>query len=63
MNETEAVDEWNGDEAQHWVTEADRYDGQLAPFGELLFDRAMQRRARSADREHRVLGRRVCGVA
>ena len=39
MNETEAADEWNGDEAQHWVTEADRYDGQLAPFGELLFDR------------------------
>ena len=39
MSETGSVDEWNGDEAQHWVTEADRYDGQLAPFTDLLFDR------------------------
>lgn len=39
MNETESADGWNGDEAKHWVTEADRYDGQLAPFGDLLFDR------------------------
>jgi SAM-dependent methyltransferase len=39
MNETGPADEWNGDEAKHWVTEADRYDGQLAPFGDLLFDR------------------------
>ena len=39
MSETGSADEWNGDEAQHWVTEADRYDGQLAPFGDLLFDR------------------------
>ena len=38
MSETGSADEWNGDEAQHWVTEADRYDGQLAPFGDLLFD-------------------------
>ena len=39
MSETGSVDGWNGDEAQHWVTEADRYDGQLAPFGDLLVDR------------------------
>ena len=39
MSETGPADGWNGDEAKHWVTEADRYDGQLAPFGELLFDR------------------------
>ena len=39
MSETGSVDGWNGDEAQHWVTEADRYDGQLAPFSDLLFDR------------------------
>lgn len=30
---------WDGDEALHWVTEADRYDGQLAPFADLLLDR------------------------
>lgn len=40
MSDTGTPDEWDGDEAQHWVTEADRYDGQLAPFGELLFDRS-----------------------
>ena len=28
------------DESQHWATEADRYDGQLAPFAELVFERA-----------------------
>jgi SAM-dependent methyltransferase len=39
MSETGSADGWNGDEAQHWVTEADRYDGQLAPFTDLLFDR------------------------
>jgi SAM-dependent methyltransferase len=39
MTETGIADGWGGDEAQHWVAEADRYDGQLAPFGELLFDR------------------------
>ena len=39
MTETGTDDGWGGDEAQLWVTEADRYDGQLAPFGELLFDR------------------------
>ena len=39
MNERETADDWDGDEARHWVTEADRYDGQLAPFAELLFDR------------------------
>lgn len=32
MSKREPAEEWNGDEAQHWVTEADRYDGQLAPF-------------------------------
>jgi hypothetical protein len=45
MTETVAVNGWEGDEAQHWVTEADRYDGQLAPFGELLFDRLRLARA------------------
>lgn len=39
MSETGSADGWNGDESQHWVTEADRYDGQLAAFGDLLFDR------------------------
>ena len=39
MSRTGTADEWDGDEAQHWVTEADRYDGQLSPFAELLFDR------------------------
>ena len=39
MTDPGPADGWDGDEAQHWVTEADRYDGQLAPFGELLFDR------------------------
>lgn len=39
MSDTGPADGWNGDEAQHGVTEADRYDGQLAPFGDLLFDR------------------------
>ncbi len=39
MTDSGTADGWDGDEAQHWVTEADRYDGQLAPFGELLFDR------------------------
>ena len=37
MSERGTMDEWDGDETQHWVTEADRDDGQLAPFGELLF--------------------------
>jgi hypothetical protein len=40
MSKRETADDWNGDEAQHWVTEADRYDGQLAPFTGLLFDAA-----------------------
>ncbi|MEO8265361.1 MAG: methyltransferase domain-containing protein [Ilumatobacteraceae bacterium] len=39
MSETGSADEWNGDGAQHWVTGADRYDGQLAPFIDLRFDR------------------------
>lgn len=39
MSDSATAAEWDGDEAQHWVTEADRYDGQLAPFGELLLDR------------------------
>lgn len=39
MSETGSADGWNGDEAQLWVTEANRYDGQLAPFADLLFDR------------------------
>ncbi|HQZ33603.1 MAG TPA: methyltransferase domain-containing protein [Ilumatobacteraceae bacterium] len=39
MTDTGPAAGWDGDEAHHWVTEADRYDGQLAPFVELLFDR------------------------
>jgi len=27
-------------ESQHWVMEADRYDGQLAPFTDLVLERA-----------------------
>ena len=33
------TEHWNGDESAHWVTHADRYDRQLAPFSDLLFDR------------------------
>ena len=33
------ADHWNhGPEAEHWVTEQARYDGQLAPFVNMLFD-------------------------
>ena len=39
MSETGVADGWDGDEAQHWVTEADRYDGQLAPYRDLLLNR------------------------
>ncbi|MEO6468549.1 MAG: class I SAM-dependent methyltransferase [Acidimicrobiia bacterium] len=31
MNESQ-VERWNGTEADHWCTNADRYDAQLAPF-------------------------------
>ena len=37
MADNADVDAW--DESQHWVTEADRYDGQLAPFAELVLER------------------------
>jgi len=30
---------WNGTEAAHWVDHADRYDRQLAPFGDALLER------------------------
>ena len=39
MTEAGTADGWGDDEAPHWVTEADRDDGQLAPFAEMLFDR------------------------
>lgn len=30
---------WNGAEAAHYVDHADRYDRQLAPFANVLFER------------------------
>jgi ubiquinone/menaquinone biosynthesis C-methylase UbiE len=33
-------DAWNGAESVHWVDHADRYDRQLAPFTEALFEQA-----------------------
>jgi len=48
MNETQ-IENWNGDEARHWIDEQDRYDRQLAPFAvELL-------RAAAIDSTERVL--------
>lgn len=35
MNETER-EKWNSDESHHWVIEQDRYDRQLAPFGDAV---------------------------
>lgn len=31
---------WNGDESREWVVEADRYDGMLAPFTEIVLGAA-----------------------
>lgn len=39
MTDSSEVDAW--DESQHWVAEADRYDGQLAPFAEFVLERAV----------------------
>ena len=35
----EQIEHWNGDEARHWIDEHDRYDRQLAPFGDALLRR------------------------
>lgn len=32
------TEHWNGNESAHWVDHADRYDRQLAPFADLLFE-------------------------
>ena len=40
---------WNGTEAVHWVDHADRYDRQLAPFADALFERV------TIERHHAVL--------
>ena len=32
----EQIEHWNGDEARHWIDEHDRYDCQLAPFGDAV---------------------------
>src|SRR5438552_12885119 len=32
----EQIEHWNGDEARHWIDEHDRYDRQLAPFGDAV---------------------------
>jgi cyclopropane fatty-acyl-phospholipid synthase-like methyltransferase len=32
------VEAWNGGESVHYVDHADRYDRQLAPFGDALFE-------------------------
>jgi SAM-dependent methyltransferase len=37
-NEQQA-EHWNGSEDGHWVAHADRYDRQLAPFADALFER------------------------
>ena len=36
----EQAEHWSADEAQHWVAEEARYNGQLAPFGELVLEAA-----------------------
>jgi SAM-dependent methyltransferase len=33
------IEQWNGVESNHWVEYAERYDGQLAPFADVLFER------------------------
>jgi SAM-dependent methyltransferase len=37
-NEQQA-EHWNGSEDEHWFAQADRYDRQLAPFADALFER------------------------
>jgi SAM-dependent methyltransferase len=34
----EQAEHWNSDESRHWVEHAQRYDSQLAPFGDALLD-------------------------
>ena len=31
-------EQWNGTESDHWVLHADRYDAQLVPFADALFE-------------------------
>ncbi|MDP9334095.1 MAG: class I SAM-dependent methyltransferase [Actinomycetota bacterium] len=33
------TEQWNGVESNHWVEKAERYDRQLAPFADMLFER------------------------
>ncbi|MGZ6994121.1 MAG: class I SAM-dependent methyltransferase [Acidimicrobiia bacterium] len=40
---------WNGAESAHWVDHADRYDRQLAPFADAMFERVQ------LDPQHAVL--------
>lgn len=36
----EQIEDWDGEQGEHWVAEADRYDTMSAPFGEALLDAA-----------------------
>ncbi len=39
MNEAQ-IERWNGSESDHWFSNADRYDAQLAPFLEAILETA-----------------------
>jgi SAM-dependent methyltransferase len=39
VNESQR-ERWNSEEARHWVTAQERYDGQLQPFGDAVIDAA-----------------------
>lgn len=39
MNETQ-IEQWNGPEVRHWIDEEERYERQLAPFGQALLGAA-----------------------